>query len=72
MAKNSMAIANNISIKKIKLLNRYYKITQFYSFLKDTAFKAGLAIVIYVSILLALENTKRAKEIASFASADAG
>lgn len=36
-------------------MNRYYKITQFYSFLKDTAFKGGIAIVVFVTIIVVLE-----------------
>lgn len=55
MEQNSRAIAYKLSIKKITLLNRYYKITRFYSFLKNTAYKAGLGIVIFAAILLALE-----------------
>jgi len=55
MEQNNISIAYQLSIKRILLLNRYYKITQFYSFLKDTAIKGGIAIVVVVAILLALE-----------------
>ena len=48
-------ISNNNLTKRLVLLNRYYKITKFYSFLKDTAFKGGAVIVIFVSLLLGLE-----------------
>ena len=41
--------------KKLIVLNRYYKITQFYSFLKNTAIKGGIAILIFVAVLLTLE-----------------
>ncbi len=41
--------------KKLAVLNRYYRITKFYGFLKDTAIKGGLVIVMFVAILLALE-----------------
>lgn len=41
--------------EKIIVLNRYYRITKFYGFLKDTAVKGGLVIVLFVTILLALE-----------------
>lgn len=41
--------------KRFVLLNRYYKITRFYSFLKDTAYKGGSAIVIFILLLLGLE-----------------
>ena len=37
------------------MLNRYYKITQFYSFLKNTAVKGGIAILVFGTILLFLE-----------------
>ncbi len=43
------------SVSTLKLINRYYKITNFYSFLKGTAIKAGIVIVAFVSIFLALE-----------------
>ncbi len=46
---------NNYTTKRLVLLNRYYKITKFYSFLKDTAFKGGSVILIFVLILLGLE-----------------
>lgn len=44
-----------MSKDRLLLLNRYYKITRFYTFLKDTAIKGGVVIVIFVAILLALE-----------------
>ena len=37
------------------LLNRYYQITKFYSFLKNTVFKGGAAIIVFVLLLLGLE-----------------
>jgi len=43
------------TFKKLALLNRYYKITQFYSFLKNTAFKGAIVISIFATILLGLE-----------------
>lgn len=42
-------------MKRLLLLNRYYKITQFYSFLKNTAVKGGIAILVFGTILLFLE-----------------
>lgn len=36
-------------------LNRYYKITKFYSFLKDIAYKGGIATAIFVVVLLSLD-----------------
>ena len=37
------------------MLNRYYKITRFYSFLKSTAYKGGSVILVFVLLLLGLE-----------------
>lgn len=48
-------ISNYNLPKRLTLLNRYYKITKFYSFLKDTAFKGGAVIVVFVVLLLGLE-----------------
>ena len=45
----------NNATKRLGLLNRYYKITRFYSFLKDTAFKGGSVVVIFILFLLGLE-----------------
>ena len=50
-----MAKTIRTSVNTLKLINRYYKITNFYSFLKGTAIKAGIVIVAFVSIFLALE-----------------
>lgn len=41
--------------EKLVVLNRYYRITKFYGFLKDTAIKGGLVILLIVGVLLALE-----------------
>lgn len=41
--------------ERIIVLNRYYRITKFYGFLKDTAVKGGMVIVLFVAVLLALE-----------------
>lgn len=54
MALNKTLIDHN-GVKKLLILNRYYKITQFYSFLKNTAIKGAITIVFFVVILLALE-----------------
>ena len=54
-----MQIGTNItyrnSRKRLILINRYYKITRFYPFLKDTAFKAGVSVVVFVLVVLGLE-----------------
>ncbi|MFH1119039.1 MAG: VTT domain-containing protein [Bacteroidota bacterium] len=41
---------------KIKAINRYYRITKFYTFLKDTSIKAGISVLIIGFILLGLEH----------------
>jgi membrane protein YqaA with SNARE-associated domain len=43
------------SMKQLTLINRYYKITRFYPFLKDTAFKAGVSVIVFILILLGVE-----------------
>lgn len=50
-----MAKPQRLLISNLTLINRYYKITKFYSFMKDTAIKGGIMIVVFVGILLALE-----------------
>ena len=37
------------------LLNRYYQITKFYSFIKNTAFKGSAAIIVFILLLILLE-----------------
>ena len=41
--------------KRLALMNRYYKITRFYSFLRSTSIKAGIVIVGFVVIFVALD-----------------
>lgn len=41
--------------RKLVALNRYYRITKFYDFLKSTAIKGGLVILVFVAVLLVLE-----------------
>ncbi len=45
----------NFSLKRLAILNRYYKITQFYSFLRKTAYKGGTVTAIFVLLLVSLE-----------------
>jgi membrane protein YqaA with SNARE-associated domain len=52
---NRMSLIYQNSIKRLTLLNRYYKITKFYSFLKDIAFKSFIVTALFVAILLGLE-----------------
>jgi membrane protein YqaA with SNARE-associated domain len=55
MEQHKRVKAHRFVIKKMELLNRYYKITKFYSFLKSTAIKALVVLVIFAGILFALE-----------------
>ena len=41
--------------KRLVLLNRYYQITKFYSFLKNTAFKGSVVIIFFILLLVGLE-----------------
>ncbi|MDA3892381.1 MAG: VTT domain-containing protein [Salinivirgaceae bacterium] len=54
MTPNKNLLNNQISVKQLVLLNRYYKITRFYTFLKGTAYKGGVVIFIFVLLLLGL------------------
>ncbi len=45
----------NNTTKRLLLLNRYYKITQFYSFIKSTLYKGGSVMAIFVLILLGVD-----------------
>lgn len=55
MIHQSKTLINYKGMGRLSILNRYYKITQFYSFLKNTAIKGAIAIVFFTVILLALE-----------------
>ncbi len=41
--------------KRLVLINRYYKITQFYPFIKNTAFKGAIVMAIFILLLLGLD-----------------
>jgi len=43
------------SVKRLELINRYYKITRFYPFLKGVAVKGIIATVFFVLVVLGLE-----------------
>ncbi len=45
----------NNTTKRLLLLNRYYKITQFYSFIKSTVYKGGSVMAVAVLILLGVD-----------------
>ena len=48
-------MTDRYSTKRLTLINRYYKITRFYPFLKDTAIKAGITVIVFVLLLVGLE-----------------
>jgi membrane protein YqaA with SNARE-associated domain len=43
------------STKRLELINRYYKITRFYPFLKDVAVKGSIAAIAFVVVVVGLE-----------------
>ena len=45
----------NFSPRRLSILNRYYRITQFYPFLKSTAYKGATVAAIFVLLLVSLE-----------------
>lgn len=42
-------------MKRVTALNRYYKITKFYDFLKKTAINGGITISIFLIVFVALD-----------------
>ena len=42
--------------KRLSLINRYFKITQFYSFIKSTAFKGAIVAIIFIVLLLFVDS----------------
>ena len=42
--------------KRLNLINRYFKITQFYSFIKSTAFKGAIVAFIFILLLLFIDS----------------
>ena len=44
MVQHSRVVDASTALKKLQLLNRYYRITQFYSFLKKVAIKGGIIL----------------------------
>ncbi len=45
----------NFSPRRLSILNRYYRITRFYPFLKNTAYKGATVASIFVLLLVSLE-----------------
>ena len=48
--------SNNGLGKRLSLMNRYFKITQFYTFIKSTVFKGGIIAIIFVLLLLVVDS----------------
>ena len=46
----------NARIQRLMLLNRYYRITQFYSFLREVAIKGIIILLLLVSAVLVLDH----------------
>jgi len=55
MEQNRQPVAIAVSLRRMVLLNRYYKITKFYTFLRNTALKGGLTILFFLLVLVGLE-----------------
>lgn len=48
-------MASTSSKKKLAVLNRYYKITNFYDFLKSAAFKGGITLAVFLILFVILD-----------------
>ena len=46
--------SNSNILKRLSLLNRYFKITRFYSFIKSTAFRGLLIALVYIIFLFVI------------------
>lgn len=55
MQQSKQITAHSYGFKRLVLLNRYYKITKFYSFLGQTALKGGIAFLLFGALILGLE-----------------
>ena len=55
MSTNRKVRTSQVAVKRLVLLNRYYRITRFYEFLRDTSVKGAIVIGVFVLILLGLE-----------------
>ena len=45
----------SFSPKRLSVLNRYYRLTRFYSFIKNTAYKGGFVALLVILLLIILE-----------------
>jgi membrane protein YqaA with SNARE-associated domain len=50
-----MKSTSSINMKRITALNRYYRITKFYDFLKKTAINSGLTIAVFLMVFVSLD-----------------
>jgi membrane protein YqaA with SNARE-associated domain len=48
--------SNHSFTKRLSLINRYFKITRFYSFIKSTAFKGGIIALVFVFLLIFVDS----------------
>jgi len=55
MSTTDLGMTCQFTMKRLRLLNRYYKITNFYSFLKDLAIKGSIAFIVFVTVIVLLE-----------------
>ncbi|PTN09569.1 YqaA family protein [Mangrovibacterium marinum] len=55
MNTNRRPRTSQVAVKRLVLLNRYYRITRFYDFIRDTSVKGGIVIAVFVAILVGLE-----------------
>ncbi|RKD88455.1 YqaA family protein [Mangrovibacterium diazotrophicum] len=55
MKPNRKVKASPVAVKRLVLLNRYYRITRFYEFIRDTSIKGGVIMALAVAVLVALE-----------------
>jgi len=55
MNSNRKVRNNQVAMKRLILLNRYYRITRFYEFIRDTSVKGGIVVAVFVLLLVGLE-----------------
>ncbi|WP_372776523.1 YqaA family protein [Mangrovibacterium sp.] len=55
MRTNRKVRTPQVAVKHLVLLNRYYRITRFYDFIRDTSVKGGIIVGLIVLLLVGLE-----------------
>ncbi len=55
MNPNRKPKGGSVAVKRLVLLNRYYRITRFYEFIRDTSIKGGVVLALTVAVLVGLE-----------------